>query len=200
MVLFAIDTKKNLEDTHFPLYDSWNGLKKYETQKEMTQKLLEDCFREATNGAIFPKVERPSPSGKPFFLECPWEFNVSHSGNYGLCGVGKQPLGVDIQMHRTYSAALIQRVCSEPEVEWLERHPKDGFTLLWVLKESYVKATGVGVGAGRGLPYLQLPLPRYEAQMQQLQYEDWYLSLWRFPKVVAGVCTKVPEFPKLIWR
>ncbi len=61
--------------------------------------------------------------------------------------LGDRPLGVDIQIVKPVSDAVIRRTCSESERDYVLHAPERdrAFIRLWTLKESYIKATGDGM-------------------------------------------------------
>ena len=87
--------------------------------------------------------------GKPALLKPPRdvEFNVSHSGDYVLIGIGVDAqCGVDIersQVHLSEQEIAEHFFCTR-EVEWLRR-TEDGFLRLWTTKEAVIKAVGRGL-------------------------------------------------------
>lgn len=89
--------------------------------------------------------------GKPYALECPLCFSVSHSGEYAMCAVSRGgEVGCDIQRIDAYDAGFA-RVCMTPrELNEIEELPSSSqraraFCRHWVAKESYVKALGCGL-------------------------------------------------------
>lgn len=77
--------------------------------------------------------------GKPYFADCPdMHFNLSHSGDYVVCGIGDVPIGVDIQVWKeNVKESLSKRVLHEKE---------QGFFFdIWAAKEAYCKCTGKGL-------------------------------------------------------
>jgi 4'-phosphopantetheinyl transferase len=81
----------------------------------------------------------------------PWQFNVSHSGSYGLVAVALgREVGVDIEWtgRGTEYLDLARRVCTPGEIRQLERLPAAGlaqaFFACWTRKEAVVKAVGSG--------------------------------------------------------
>jgi len=81
------------------------------------------------------------------------EFNVSHSGDWGVVALSRVPVGVDIEQVRPgrHSPALERRFLTGGERALLrQRAATDGeaaFFAVWCRKEAYLKATGFGLAA-----------------------------------------------------
>src|SRR5215813_10819885 len=90
-------------------------------------------------------------AGKPF-LASPsrgLEFNLSHSGGYGLIAVAKdRRVGVDIEVRRALSdvLAVALQIASPDEARALRQvsiqHLHSAFFALWTRKEALLKAVG----------------------------------------------------------
>lgn len=87
--------------------------------------------------------------GKPYLTDHEIQFNLSHSGRYAACALGEMPLGVDIQLLRSYSPELIRRCFTTAEQRMLMESPEPErtFVQLWTRKESLLKAVGIGLRA-----------------------------------------------------
>lgn len=97
--------------------------------------------------------------GKPFiydmYHDLPVEFNISHSGQYGLMAITlKNKVGVDIEETKRdldYQA-LAKRFFSKQEIDELEVLDKEqqyaAFYCIWARKEAFIKASGEGVAYG----------------------------------------------------
>ena len=100
------------------------------------------AVRFATTGNGKPVLARP---------EADLHFSVSHSGNVGVCAVGRNhPVGIDVEQIRTgVEDTLASRVCTPNERAALERIPAQArpaaFFTLWTHKEALVKADGRGL-------------------------------------------------------
>src|SRR5437879_3265853 len=102
----------------------------------------------------------PDANGKPELASVPGErpqfaFNLSHSRGLVACVVARDvDVGIDVERvgSGTDIIDLARRHFSSAEVAELERCESGAraarFTELWTLKESYVKATGVGILRG----------------------------------------------------
>ena len=120
------------------------------------------------------------PKGKPYLLHYPHiHFNISHSGDYVACAVGKEPLGLDIQIHLDKDCRRIARRIMNP-AEWYAYEAsgfqKEYFYQCWTRKESYLKYTGEGIT--RDLRLIEEP------ETAHIQYIP--LNLW--PGYSAFLC------------
>jgi 4'-phosphopantetheinyl transferase len=81
-------------------------------------------------------------------------FNVTHPGDWMLCAVGRQAVGVDVAQvgPKIDSLGLAQRWFKESEYRVLCRLPStlrlQAFIAVWTRKEAYLKARGNGLLAG----------------------------------------------------
>lgn len=88
--------------------------------------------------------------GKPFLLE-PYNvyFNISHSGQWIICGSSDTPIGVDIEGRTTGIMSIANRFFSRNEYDYIRNEcsidQKDMFCKIWTLKESYIKCIGKGL-------------------------------------------------------
>ena len=117
--------------------------------------------------------------GKPFLSnECSLQFNLSHSGEYALCGVARQAVGVDIEQLRVMDRleGLVKRCLTVSEqralAKVLPEQQSTGFLRYWTCKEAYLKATGQGISESLTAIEVDLgPTPQLKApgQLWQLQ-------------------------------
>lgn len=161
---------------------------------------------------IFEKKGLPVPIeteknryGKPFLKEYPsLHFNGSHSGDYLVCALSKNPVGVDVQrVDRTKRIMpLAQRFMTLGEVRGLERLEDErrtqAFYRLWAQKESYMKYRGLGFA---------LPLNAFEIQEADKEWriidkdhftgEVFLRRLELSPDYELWVCGEEPEVRKI---
>jgi 4'-phosphopantetheinyl transferase len=76
--------------------------------------------------------------------------SLSHSGDLVACALADHPVGIDLQITSTGHdvAAIAAARFFSAESEWLDGQPREAFYDLWVLKEAFLKATGVGLAGG----------------------------------------------------
>ena len=77
------------------------------------------------------------------------QFNLSHSGTRVMCAVSDCGIGCDVERIRDIDLKLARRFFFSEEYEALARcgdsaHRNDLFFRYWTLKESFMKATGLG--------------------------------------------------------
>jgi 4'-phosphopantetheinyl transferase len=88
--------------------------------------------------------------GKPFVKGAPeFHFNVSHAGNWVVCAIDTQPIGVDVEQMNCIDVQIAERFFSRKEQQDLQGIPhqeqQSYFFDLWSLKESYIKMVGKGL-------------------------------------------------------
>lgn len=91
--------------------------------------------------------------GKPYLKEAPELcFNLSHSRSKAMCVIGDIPVGCDIEFIKKANDGIAKRFFSAKDNELLksavqrgEQEYRESFYILWTLKESYIKCTGMGL-------------------------------------------------------
>ncbi|MGN0328559.1 MAG: 4'-phosphopantetheinyl transferase family protein [Lachnospira sp.] len=84
-------------------------------------------------------------NGKPVYKDYRnINFSLSHSGEYALCGIGNNPVGIDIEGNRKINFRVSERFFSDKEKSWIGKD-EDRFFRMWTLKEAYAKLTGEGI-------------------------------------------------------
>jgi len=92
-----------------------------------------------------------SANGKPFLPGSAIQFNLSHSGDYGILAVAEQrQIGIDIECIRPVSVlSIAKRYFMPEEYEYIislpESEKQKAFYRLWTCKEAYVKARGLAL-------------------------------------------------------
>lgn len=92
--------------------------------------------------------------GKPYTESLDIHFSISHNGTYAICATHDKPIGIDIQRADGVRELVFRRVCSPDEQRYVISAPTaaaqaERFTMLWCMKESYVKLYGESI-LGRG--------------------------------------------------
>ncbi len=144
----------------------------------------------------------------------PLRFNLSHTEGLIVCAVVlKQDIGVDVEsIERKGSLMEIaKRFFSYQEVQALyalsEEQRQDRFFEYWTLKESYIKARGMGLS----LPLKYFSFDIVADQFLQISFEpEWYddPSQWQFwllqptqhHKTSVSVCCEVNQHYQLVMK
>lgn len=104
-------------------------------------------------------------AGKPECVGGP-AVSVSHSGDVVVCAVAEAVVGVDVESRPPRdAAALAERYFTAAEAAWVAAGPAARFLTLWVLKEAYLKATGLGLAGGLDSLECRIEPPRIAARL-----------------------------------
>lgn len=101
--------------------------------------------------------------GKPYLRNYHnFHFNISHSGEWVVCAVSIFPVGIDIERIKSIDLQIAERYFSKEEYSYLmeieDEKKEERFFELWTLKESYIKAIGMGLS----LPFNSFTILAYE--------------------------------------
>lgn len=153
----------------------------------------------------FQVNEFGKPSIDPKFLDARIRFNLSHCDGLLICGVTVDcEIGVDCENsdRKVEIEQLATRVFSQSEQEYFHSVPaagrKETFFRLWTLKESYIKARGIG---------MSLPLQHFSFDLAatppigigfgheiQDRPQEWQFSELAFSKpYFAAVAINLPQ-------
>ncbi|QHI36085.1 4'-phosphopantetheinyl transferase sfp [Kordia antarctica] len=109
---------------------------------------------------------------RPYFTLDEYDFNISHSGDYVLCAIGKNiKLGIDVEENRERNFDDFQNLMTT--AQWEEIHssktPIKTFYKYWTIKESVIKADGRG---------FYIPLEELEVENNTVQVDDkrWFIN------------------------
>jgi 4'-phosphopantetheinyl transferase len=140
-LLSAIDEKKRERLLKFVF---WQDMHRSLFADLLIRKIMIEEY-DLTNEEIYFTVNE---YGKP---NCDilndFHFNISHSGDWVVCAVDKNPIGIDIEEISTIDLDISKNFFSDKEHNdlILSNNPFDYFFTLWSLKESYIKFLGKGL-------------------------------------------------------
>ncbi|NVI88203.1 4'-phosphopantetheinyl transferase superfamily protein [Actinomadura sp. BRA 177] len=97
--------------------------------------------RRATRAIRVAAVESGPRAGKPF-VDAPVGIGISHSGGLAVAVCGPRPVGIDLELDRVLSPALVRVLRSDGVLA--EMSP----TLRWACKEAVLKSFGFGLRIG----------------------------------------------------
>ena len=117
---------------------------------EAGRALLKQLWQENVGGE-FPEIAIVD-RGKPYFVDSPWHFSISHTKKRVFCVIHDAPVGIDAEeMDRKIDLRLAEKILSPGEKAQFDTAPDKRLALLkfWVLKEAAAKLSGEGL---RGYP------------------------------------------------
>lgn len=113
--------------------------------------------------------------GKPYFENSNIYFNISNSESVSVAVISNKEIGIDIQKIK-YNDAIVNRTFTDSEKEYLNKvsDKAKAFTLIWTMKESYVKMLGVGIGYGlKNVDTISI-IDKFKV----IEYEDYIISIY----------------------
>ena len=102
---------------------------------------------EALYGGPLPEIAR-TPLGKPYFVDTPLHFSISHTEKHVFCVLSDKPVGIDAEeIDRQIRLDLAEKLLSPAELEQFSKADDPRLALLkfWVLKEAAGKCSGEGM-------------------------------------------------------
>src|SRR5262245_9075471 len=153
---------------------------------------------------------REGPHGRPEVDHdhCDVHFNVSHSAGLVLCAVARgRAVGIDVEdlARPRPDWALVERYCSPAEADDIRQHGDrwpERFLIYWTLKESYLKARGLGIS----VPLAEISFAgnkigsSFPEKLLPSSLQDWAFHLFHpTPRHLAAVAVEIgghapPEF------
>ena len=112
--------------------------------------LLRKLYRHRTGNSL-PEIA-VTDRGKPYFVNDPLHFSISHTKRRAFCVLADCPVGIDAEeADREIDLRLADKILSPPEKAQYDAAEDKRLALLkfWVLKEAAAKLSGEGL---RGYP------------------------------------------------
>lgn len=92
-----------------------------------------------------PQDLRIGEWGKPYLEDSPFEFSISHSGEYWAAAFSDKPVGLDIQVRRSVDwEKIARRFFRQKETKVIMEGGEDVFLRFWSRREAFGKMTGGG--------------------------------------------------------
>jgi 4'-phosphopantetheinyl transferase len=141
--------------------------------------------------------------GKPFINNTiNIHFNVSHAAEWVLCAISNAEIGIDIELIQPIDLDIAKYYFSDIEyMDLLKKRDAEKipyFFDLWTLKESYIKARGMG---------LSIPLKDFCIRIANEGIifsgkeinKNWFFKQYEFDKLYkVSVCSGINKFPRHI--
>ncbi|GIN72147.1 4'-phosphopantetheinyl transferase [Bacillus sp. J14TS2] len=110
--------------------------------------LLDNVLKERTGARLKDITVEKNAYGKPFLPNYPHiQYNISHSGNYVVCAVHNQHVGIDVEKVQVFDLCMAKQLFTAFEYRDILNSKNRILACyeIWTLKESYVKALGKGL-------------------------------------------------------
>ena len=141
--------------------------------------IAEWCSVDETD-IVFYKNEH----GKPYLKDLPCYFNISHSGDFVVCAVSENEIGIDIEKIRPIDLKIAKKICTETELKYLFNGiPNENdfnlatddellsrFFKLWTKKEAILKCIGTGFQGNR-------KYNKTDFEIQKIQFSNYFLTI-----------------------
>jgi len=122
------------------------------SQAEKRRSLAASCLlsRVLRMNGVDSQTSHYGENGKPYLTDAPTVFfNLSHSGERVMCALSDREVGCDVEKMRDIDCSVAKRFFHPDEYKALlaadEEARQDLFFRLWTLKESALKAAGIGM-------------------------------------------------------
>lgn len=136
--------------------------------------------------------------GKPYISEySDIYFNISHSGDWAVCGIADDEIGIDIEkINKTQNIDVLcgaaEHIFTEPEQIYLQSdsiHFYDRFFRMWTAKEAMVKCSGCGLSGA--LEYQLILKPDGELISENNNFQIRQINM--FNDYSMSICMKKIE-------
>ncbi len=138
-------------------------------------------------------------NNKPYFLNKPdIHFNISHSGTMVICTFSDKEIGVDMEKvtekdididiaKRFFCTSEFQHILNQDTVS----KQKEAFYRLWVLKESFMKITGLGMSLL--LNSFEFLLDHTITLKHTVDNQIYYFNEYKYDEYRVAVCSTLKE-------
>lgn len=164
-----------------------------EAQHSHAHRLLRECLR--PYGIDYSESTKiiKGELGKPSLADYPdVHYNITHADGIAAAVSCKKECGIDAERVRKYRPNVIKRAFSEGEKTLIENTPEEErdllFFRLWTLKESYVKAIGIGVSYPMNTAEFSFDGDEIITNIEGYSFKQYVLRDGAF---VVSVCEKI---------
>jgi phosphopantetheine--protein transferase-like protein len=137
-------------------------------------------------------------NGKPVCIDGP-AISIAHSADTIVCAVTADgEIGIDVELppRPREAGKIAERFFSQKEAAWVAKDPDERFLMLWVIKESWLKATGSGITGGLDSLLCTIVPPKIAARERGDHIAN--LSVFRRQNAFIGLATTVTAHESII--
>jgi len=154
--------------------------KQYHQRKDYIRSILSSAllYYALNKNGIDKKdiIIEKSPMGKPFLKNSKnIDFNITHSGNWVACAIDTNNIGIDIEQIKDINLTDFEEILTKEEIKYIN-NKEENFYQIWTLKESYIKAIGMGIYK----PLSSFTIQPYDIHYAKVFQNDSYEKQWHF--------------------
>ena len=111
------------------------------------------------SGVSIEKINLARTSkGKPYAVNLPYHFSISHCENLLAIAIGKKEIGIDIEIIKPLKNDVTKMLCTKSDMSFLKSAESGTEQLLyfykiWTAKEAYFKMLGSGITNLKNINY-----------------------------------------------
>jgi len=142
-------------------------------------------------------------NGKPYLAGMTdVNFNLSHSEERVMCVISEKETGCDVEKVKNTDFKVAKHFCTETEYAMMQgketkEEKEDIFFRLWTLKESFLKATGLGMKLSMKDFYFNIEEDEMTVY-QKVNGEQYYFKEYDLKDGYKyAVCSMTPEFSEI---
>lgn len=155
--------------------------------------LLRECLKPLNIAYYADTAITKNRYGKPSLTEYPEiKYNLSHADGISACIVSEYECGIDCENVREYRPQVMKRAFSEDEKNMILSVPENQrdllFFRLWTLKESYIKAIGMGLSFPLNQANFSFENGRITSNIINCRFRQYIL---RGGKFIVSICEQI---------
>ena len=143
--------------------------------------LLRYAFFKVGAGDVNTMQYSLSAKGKPYFVDCPFQYSLSHSNTVCAVAAAQTAVGLDIEKYADMRSRLAARFFSATEREYIAQStdPNRAFFEIFTAKESYMKYTGEGFA---------LPMSSFSTDLHRQKVEEVPFAYFSYGDYIGSLC------------
>ncbi len=120
------------------------------------------------------------------------KFNLSHSGEIGIAVLSNKEIGCDIEKIRKYDKKIALKYFSKEENLFINNSEdkNEAFTRIWILKESFLKAIGIGLIQNMNEISI-IPSSNMIKINQKIDRRNWKIEEKRIDDYFIAICEEI---------
>ncbi|MDE6789331.1 MAG: 4'-phosphopantetheinyl transferase superfamily protein [Ruminococcus sp.] len=162
-------------------------------QHNHAHRLLRECLKPLNIAYSADTATVKNKYGKPSLAEYPEiKYNISHADGISTCIISHSECGIDCENVREYRPNVMKHAFSKNEKNMILSAPENQrdllFFRLWTLKESYIKAIGMGLSFPLNQANFGFENNKITSNINSFRFRQYIL---RDGKFVVSICEQI---------